>query len=184
MIQCFCKTYLTKEGEILKKITKLGVVLMTGLMMAGIGLETHSSFDDPSSTVAYAAKKNRTALNSNKSIEKYLKKQNKSLKILEVNGTYTEKGNYTVQITLDAKDNGMNSAKNQVIMAVKVLNKKSMKNFSNIGISVKADMTDGDKDYAIKSDWTPEFINSNDAKTLRLKNVEQRAESWWQLENN
>lgn len=168
----------------MKKITKLGVVLMTGLMLGGIGLETHSSFDDPSSTVAYATKKTKSALNSNKSIEKYLKNQNKSLKILEVNGTYTEKGNYTVQITLDAKDNGMNSAKNQVIMAVKALNKNSMKNFSNVGISVTADMTDGDKGYAIKSDWTPEFINSNDAKTLRVKNVKQRAESWWQLENN
>ncbi|WP_315306639.1 hypothetical protein [Enterococcus devriesei] len=167
----------------MKKITKLGVVLMTGLILGGIALETHSSFNDQPSTVAYAAKKKKTALNSNKSIEKYLKKKNKSLNILDVNGTYTEKGSYTVQITLDAKDNGMNSAKNQVIMAVKALNRKSMKNFSNIGVSVKADMSDGDKGYAIKSDWTPDFINSNDAKTLRLKNVEQRAKSWWQLEN-
>ncbi len=100
-----------------------------------------------------------------------------------MNGSYTEKGNYTVQITLDADANGMNYAKDQVIQTVKILNKKSLKNFSNVGISVKADMTDGDKGYAIKSDWDPEFINSNNAKTVRLKNVDQRAKSWWQLEN-
>ena len=155
---------------------------MFSSLLGGLALTTEYNLGSQQTNIVYAAKK-KTSLKSNKSIEKYLKKQNKSLKILEVNGTYTEKGNYTVQITLDAKDNGMNNAKNQVIMAIKALNKKSVKNFSNIGISVKADMTDGDKGYAIKSDWNSEFVNSKDAKTLRIKNVDQRAKSWWELDN-
>lgn len=167
----------------MKKIIKFGVIILGSSLLGCVALNSESIANSQHTNVVYAAKKNKSALNSNKSIEKYLTKQNKSLEILEVNGTYTEKGRYTVQITLDSKDNGMNSAKNQVIMVVKALNKKNMKNFSNIGISVKADMNDGDKGYAIKSDWSPEFINSNDAKTLRLKNVDQRAKSWWQLEN-
>ena len=171
-----------KEGIILKKLVKYGAIILCSGLLGCFALNTEYSIDSQQPNIAYAAKK-KTSLNSNKSIEKYLKKQNKSLKILEVNGTYAEKGKYTTQITLDAKDNGMNNAKNQVIMAVKALNKKSVKNFSNIGISVKADMTDGEKGYAIKSDWDPEFINSNNAKTVRLKNVDQRAKSWWQLEN-
>ncbi|MDT2660712.1 hypothetical protein P7E02_12590 [Enterococcus hulanensis] len=166
----------------MKRIVKYSAIILFSSLLGGLALSTDFNIDSQQTNVVYAAKK-KANLNSNKSIEKYLKKQNKSLKVLEVNGTYTEKGNYTMHITLDAKDNGMNNAKNQVIMAVKALNKKSVKNFSNIGISVKADMTDGDKGYAIKSDWNPEFINSNDAKTIRLKNVEQRAKSWWQLEN-
>lgn len=166
----------------MKRIVKYSAIILFSSLLGGLALSTDFNVDSQQSNVVYAAKK-KTTLNSNKSIERYLKKQNKSLKVLEVNGTYTEKGNYTMQITLDAKDNGMNNAKNQVIMAVKALNQKSVKNFSNIGISVKADMTDGEKGYAIKSDWDPEFINSNDAKTIRLKNVEQRAKSWWQLEN-
>lgn len=166
----------------MKKIVKCGAIILCSGLLSCIALNSEYSIDSQQSNIVYAAKK-KTSLKSNKSIEKYLKKQNKSLKILEVNGTYTEKGNYTTQITLDAKDNGMNNAKNQVIMAVKALNKKSVKNFSNIGISVKADMTDGNKGYAIKSDWDPEFINSNDAKTVRLKNVDQQAKSWWELDN-
>ncbi|MFC4772300.1 hypothetical protein [Enterococcus hermanniensis] len=142
----------------------------------------NSSSHQISSNVVYAAKK-KTHLNSNKSIEKYLKKQNKSLKILEVNGVYVENGNYTTQIVLDAKDNGMNNAKNQVVMAIKALNKKSLKEFSNISISVKADMDDGNKGYVIKSDWNPDFIESKKAKTIRLKTVNKQAETWWQLNN-
>ena len=50
----------------MKKITKLGVVLMAGLMLGGIALDTHSSFDDPSSSVAYAAKKKKKSKKSTK----------------------------------------------------------------------------------------------------------------------
>ena len=166
----------------MKRIIKYSAIILYSSLLGCVALNTDYNIGSQHANVAYAAKK-KTPLNSNKSIKKYLKNQTHALNILEVNGSYTEKGNYTVQITLDADANGMNYAKDQVIQTVKILNKKSLKNFSNVGISVKADMTDGDKGYAIKSDWDPEFINSNKAKTVRLKNVDQRAKSWWQLEN-
>ncbi|MGX2944237.1 hypothetical protein [Enterococcus alishanensis] len=125
--------------------------------------------------------KKNTTLDSNNKIKKYLKSSNKSLKIKSVEGVYAEKGNYTVNIELNSSNKGMNYAKNQVVMTIKKLNKKSLKNFSNISISVVADMKDGSQGYAIKSDFSPTFINSDDAKIVRIKNINTKAESWWEL---
>ncbi|TRZ30941.1 hypothetical protein AUF15_08420 [Enterococcus avium] len=110
----------------MKNLVKYSAIILCSSLLGCVALNTDYNIGSQQPNIVYAAKK-KTSLNSNKSIEKYLKKQNKSLKILEVNGTYAEKGNYTTQITLDAKDNGMNNAKNQVIMAVKALNKRALR---------------------------------------------------------
>lgn len=63
----------------MKKITRLGVVLLAGLTLGGIALETHSSFDDASSTVAYAAKKKKKESKTSKANQKLANKDFKSL---------------------------------------------------------------------------------------------------------
>lgn len=123
------------------------------------------------------------SFNSNEGIKNYLEEKSKALNILEVNGSYAGDGNSTVVITLDAEDNGMKFAINQVVMTVKELNEADLSDFSNVGISVKADMTDGEKGFAIKSDFDPKTINSDKAKSFRNKNIADNATSWWQLED-
>ncbi|WP_303220591.1 hypothetical protein [Enterococcus asini] len=117
-------------------------------------------------------------MNSNEAIQDYL---GEKLNVLEVNGVYIEPGNYTTQITLEGSTS-MKSVINQVAQAVRYLNKVDLSQFSNVGISVKTKMTDGELGFAVKSDWDPTFINSEKALTTQNKNVESFASSWWQLQ--
>lgn len=119
-----------------------------------------------------------TSMNSNEAIQEYI---GEKLNVLEVNGVYVEPGNYTTQITLEGSTS-MKSVINQVAQAIRLLNKVDLSQFSNVGISVKTKMTDGNLGFAVKSDWDPTFINSEKALTTRNKNVEDFATSWWQLE--
>lgn len=137
-----------------------------------------SSAVDTAKEVESPSKNTSTEMNSNEAIQDYL---GQKLNVLEVNGVYIEPGNYTTQITLEGSTS-MKSVINQVAQAVRLLNKVDLSQFSNVGISVKTKMTDGDLGFAVKSDWDPTFINSEKALTTRNKNVEEFATSWWQLE--
>ncbi|WP_368251411.1 hypothetical protein [Enterococcus sp. 2201sp1_2201st1_B8_2201SCRN_220225] len=129
-------------------------------------------------TVGSSSEPEFTEMNSNEAIQDYL---GQKLKVLEVNGVYVEPGNYTTQITLEGSTS-MKSVINQVAQAVRLLNKVDLSQFSNVGISVKTKMTDGELGFAVKSDWDPAFINSEKALTTQNKNVESFASSWWQLQ--
>lgn len=137
-----------------------------------------SSSTTLSDAVESSSEPENTEMNSNEAIQDYL---GQKLNVLEVNGVYIEPGNYTTQITLEGSTS-MKSVINQVAQAVRLLNKVDLSQFSNVGISVKTKMTDGDLGFAVKSDWDPTFINSEKALTTRNKNVEEFATSWWQLE--
>lgn len=145
--------------------------------------DRHSETVESSSTISSdivesSSDPETTEMNSNEAIQDYI---GEKLNVLEVNGVYVEPGNYTTQITLEGSTS-MNSVINQVAQAVRLLNKVDLSQFSNVGISVKTKMTDGDLGFAVKSDWDPTFINSEKALTTRNKNVEEFATSWWQLE--
>lgn len=133
---------------------------------------------ESSSAVESTSNPESTNMNSNEAIQEYI---GEKLNVLEVNGVYVEPGNYTTQITLEGSTS-MKSVINQVAQAVRLLNKVDLSQFSNVGISVKTKMTDGNLGFAVKSDWDPTFINSEKALTTRNKNVEDFATSWWQLE--
>lgn len=138
-----------------------------------------SSAVDTAKEVEAPSKNTSTEMNSNEAIQDYL---GQKLNVLEVNGIYIEPGNYTTVITLEDPGYTMSSVINQVAQTVRLLNKTDLSQFSNVGISVKTKMTDGDLGFAVKSDWDPTFINSEKALTTRNKNVEEFATSWWQLE--
>ena len=138
-----------------------------------------SSSTISSDTVESSSDPETTEMNSNEAIQDYL---GQKLNVLEVNGVYVEPGNYTTVITLEDPGYTMSSIINQVAQTVRLLNKTDLSQFSNVGISVKTKMTDGEFGFAVKSDWDPTFINSEKALTTRNKNVEKFATSWWQLE--
>jgi hypothetical protein len=118
--------------------------------------------------------------NSNTSIKKYIQDNDANgTKIIDVNGTYVG-DTYTVVITLDAESNGMLSAKNDVWSVLKALKDAPLDKFKEINISVKANMSDGSKAYAIKSAFSTGPIKSGNIGTP--SSVKEHANSWWAVQ--
>lgn len=105
------------------------------------------------------------------------------IQVLEVSGIHVKDSKDSVIITLDAADKGMNFAERQVLFTLKELNRQDLDRFSNISIVVKVDTVDGNKRSAIKSDWNPKIVMSDEVKRIRHKNIDQVATSWWQINN-
>lgn len=135
---------------------------------------------EPEKAIESTTKKEHP-FNSNEGITAFIKESGSAFNLIEVNGVYVEEGNNSVVITLDAEDDGMDLALNQVVMMVKLLHEADLSEFKEIGISVKADMEDGSKGYAIKSSFDVKTIESDKVKTFRIKNIADQAISWWQL---
>lgn len=157
--------------------------LIVALLIVGtIGNAIESDEKEPIDPVA-SSTESELPFNSNEGLTEYIESKGNMFNLIEVNGVYIEDGNNTAVITLDAEDNGMDSALNQVVMLVKHLHDTDLSDFKEINISVKSDMEDGSKGYVIKSTFDTKTIASEKAKTFRIKNIADQATSWWQLDN-